>query len=300
MLEGFICPDGSKIKIEDCFARCQFGHRCMTLPSLAIISSERKWTGMASTTQLLLGTMEAFLKLTKPYYVDPDKRVFMLGGITVHRNLDMKAKELGLTSELALSIDRDIIDLLEWDDGDLVLTDHKWWGSFKVAKALGIVEVGKQPDPSGAVYKTNGKWGKAGSPKMIPVFREDPDKVDNWEAELQLNNYRVKATPLLKSVGLKIKRMQLEVFVRDGGLYIAKDRGVVRRSYMINIPEIPDEVVMDYFCYKQDCLTKALQDKGWYVPCNAEECWGGNKCEEWCEVWEHCPKGRLVHEIGGK
>lgn len=299
MLIGFICPDGQKISVEDCFKQCRFERRCMTLPSLALISSERKWSGRASTTQLLLGTMEAFLKLTKPYFVDPDKRAFMMGGIVHHRSLEMMAKELGLAAEMALSIDRDIIDLLEWENSDLVLTDYKQWGSFKVAKALGIIETGKQPDPTGKTYQRDGKWGKAGSPRMIPVFGQDPDKADNWEAEFQLNNYRVKATPLLESVGLAIKRMQLQVTVRDGGLYIAKERGIDRRVYMIPIPEIPDEVIIDYFCEKQDALNKALTDGEWLLPCNSKETWEGNKCEDWCDVWEYCPQGRLVHEIGG-
>jgi len=300
LLEGFICPNGSRIKIEGCFTRCQFEHRCMTLPSLALISSERKWTGRASTTQLLLGTMEAFLKLTKPYYTDPDKRAFMMEGIKHHKNLEVKAKELGIASEVALSIDKDIVDLLEWENGDLVLTDYKLWGSFKVAKALGIEEAGKQPDPSGATYKSSGKWGKAGSPKMVSVFRANPDKADNWEAELQLNNYRVKATPVLESIGLKISRMQVQATVRDGGLYIAKDRGIDRRVYTIPVPVIPDEVVIEYFITKQEALNIALEQGHWDWPCNEQECWGGNKCEEWCDVWEFCGKGRLVHDIGGK
>lgn len=300
MLEGFICPDGQTVKIEECMASCRIGRRCMTLPSLVLLSSERQWTGRGSTTQLITGTMEAFLKLTQPYYVDPDKRAFMLGGIRHHQNMEDVAKELGLATEIALSIDRDIMDLLEWEGSDLVLTDYKWWGSYKVAKALGLVEVGKQPDPSGEVYKTNSKYGKAGSPKMVSVFAPDPSRVDNWEAEFQLNNYRVKATPLLEKVGLKIARMQLQITVRDGGLYVALDRGIVKRVYMIDIPEVPDEVVIGYFIFKQECLAQALDQGSWDLPCTVKESWEGNKCEDWCEVWEHCSKGRLVHSLGGK
>ena len=296
MLEGFICPDGQQIKLEDCFSSCRMGHRCMTIPSLTLISREREWGGVASTTQLLNGTMEQFLKLTQPYYVDPDKRVFMLEGTKHHKDLEQVAKELGLAAEIPLNIDRDIFDLLEWEDKELVLTDYKLWGSYKVAKALGVVEVGKQPDLSGAVYKSSGKWGKEGSPKMIPVWDIDPSKIDNWEAELQLNRYRI----LIKAVtGLIITRMQLQVTVRDGGLYIAKDRGLFQRKYMIQIPMHPDDKVISYFEIKERQLKAALEQGKWHMPCTVDESWEGRKCAEYCDVWGYCPKGKLVHEIGG-
>jgi len=87
--------------------------RCLTLPTLTLISEEREWNGIASTTQLLNGTMMEFLKLTQPYVVDPDKRAFMLAGTKHHASLEEFAKKLGLPAEIALNIDRDIFDLLE-------------------------------------------------------------------------------------------------------------------------------------------------------------------------------------------
>lgn len=146
MLEWFQCPDNKIIPIKDCLSKCRMDERCLTLPTLTIISTEREWKGVPSTTQLLNGTMMEFLKLTQPYTVNPDKRAFMLAGIRHHQQLELAAKELGLPAEIALSIDRDIFDLLELEDGHLVLTDYKLWGSYRVARALGIVEVGKQPD----------------------------------------------------------------------------------------------------------------------------------------------------------
>ena len=113
MIEGFICPDSIKTKLEDCFSKCRMGERCLTLPTLKQMSMEREWNGVASTTQLLNGTMHEFLKLTKPYYCDPQGRIFMLEGSRHHAVLEDKAKELGLPSEIPLSVDRDIFDLLE-------------------------------------------------------------------------------------------------------------------------------------------------------------------------------------------
>jgi len=295
MLEGFICLDGHQIKLRDCFKECRLGHRCMTSPSLKLISGGRRWAGVASTTQLLNGTMEEFLKITKPYYVDPDKRAFMLQGIKHHRSLEQAAKELGLASEIPLSIDRDIFDLLVWEHGKLGLIDYKYWGSYRVAKALGIIQVGRQPDPSGTRYKSSGKWGKAGSPKMIPIWEQDLNKIDNWEAEYQLNRYRV----MIKEVAnIDVAWMELQVTVRDGGLYIATDRGVFRNTYNIPIPVLPDEGIKQYFGIKNMNLMEALEKGEWNTPCSVDESWEGMKCKRWCDVWEWCPQGLSLH-IGG-
>lgn len=289
MLEGFVCPDNKIITIEKCLENCRFTERCLTLPSLELISREREWNGVASTTQLLNGTMMEYLKLTKGYTVDPDSRAFLLAGIKHHRALEDVAKELGLPAEVALNIDRDIFDLIEMEKDGLVLTDYKLWGSFKVAKALGIVEVGKIPDPSGAVYKTSGKWGKAGSPKMIPKFERVPGKINNWEAELQLNRYRI----MLGDLGVKVNRMQLQVTVRDGGLGIARSRGIIRNIYRIPIQRLPDEGVKLYFKEKQEQLLRALE-VGWKQPCSEDECWEGVRCERYCDVAHLCPKGQIL------
>jgi len=294
MLEWFKCPDGKIIPVKDCLRQCRMKERCLTTPYLRRISQEREWNGVASTTQLLNGTMYEFLKLTQPYVADPDKRAFMVQGSLHHESMEAMARELGLPAEVALSLDRDIFDLLEpSDDGDgWVLSDYKLWGSFKVAKALGIVEVGKQPDPSGAVYKSSGKWGKAGEAKLVPVFQRMPQEADNWEAELQLNRYRI----MLEERGIKVNRMQLQVTVRDGGLAIAGSRGITRNTYMIPIPRLDDEYVLSYFDDKATKLAKALEQGSWDEPCNEKESWDGARCRGYCEVARNCPKGILYQQ----
>lgn len=287
-MEWFKCPDGTIHPIKDCLAKCRMDERCLTLPTLTLIAKEREWAGKASTTMLLNGTMLEFLKLTQPFVVDPDKRMFMLEGTKHHENLELVAKELGLPSEVALSIDRDIFDLLEPEDGHLVLTDYKLWGSYKVAKALGIVEVGKAPHPT-EVYKSSGKWGKAGTPKMVPIFQQMPQEADNWEAELQQNRYRV----MLADIGIEIFRMQLQVTVRDGGLAIAHGRGITRNSYRILIKKLEDSWVKEYFRQKEEKLQDALKQGSWDSPCNERECWDGVRCAKFCEVAMFCPKGLL-------
>jgi len=293
MLIGFICPDKKEVLLDDCFTKCRLGERCLTLPTLKKMSQEREWNGVASTTQLLNGTMLEYLKLTIPYYVDPQSRIFMLEGTRHHAVLEEVAKDLGLAAEVALSIDRDIFDLIEMEDDGLVLTDYKLWGSFKVAKALGIVEMGKEPDPNGEVYKSSGKWGKAGSPKMVPYYAQVPEKANNWEAEYQLNRYRVK----LENLGVKLNRMQLQVTVRDGGLYVAHNRGVFMKAVRIPIPFIDNSIIEAYFKYKDDCLKQALM-YGWSQPCTDAECWDGRRCSEYCDLASSCPRGQATQGGG--
>ena len=289
------CPDGVVIPVEDCLSNCRMDTVCMTAPTLHAITKERKWTGIPSTTQLLNGTMMEFLKITQPYVVDPQDRAFALLGSRHHQYLESIAKELGLPSEQALGVDgKDIFDLLEPEGDSWVLTDYKTWGSYRVAKALGIVEVGKVPDPSGAVYKVSGKWGKAGTPKMIPRFEQLPEAVDLWETELQLNNYRV----LLEGKGLTVGRMQIQVTVRDGGLAVARSRGVERNISLIPIRLLDNDAVKDYFTKKKDNLLAALEAGRCDEPCNERECWEGARCKGYCEVALYCPKGMLYQKGG--
>lgn len=292
MLESFICPDNEKILVPDCLANCRMGERCLTLPTLVLVSQERKWEGKAGTTQLLNGTMLEYLKLTKPYAVDPSGRAFMLAGTKHHKALEEIAKELGLPAEIALNVDRDIFDLLEKEGDKLVMTDYKLWGSLKVAKALGITKIGNKPDPSGAVYKTNSKWGKMGQPKMVSIFAEVAANIDNWETELQLNRYRV----MLKDLGVVVNKLQLQATVRDGGISIAESRGVVRNVYKIPIRLLPDDEVRAYFEFKDKNLHEALEH-GWTEPCTPRECWDGIRCSRFCDVKQYCPKGNLIQEL---
>ena len=247
-----------------------------------------------STTQLIDGTMYQFLKLTQPYAVDPDSRMFAIFGTNIHHKLDETSKKLGLPSEIALSIDRDIFDLLEPEEDGFVLTDNKTWGSYKVAKALGLYEAGKKPDPNGELYKKSGAWGKAGDPKLVTVWGRDPNIVDLFESELQLNRYRTK----LEKLGVNVLRMQLEVLVRDGGIQMAQSRGVERNSYLIPIKQLDDRDVMIYFQDKDIKLKMALADNKWNEPCNNRESWDGARCKGYCEVALYCPQGLLHMKAG--
>jgi len=264
--------------------------RCATIPYLSAVSQEREWSGIASTTQLLNGTMYEFLRLTKPYSATPDSRAFALHGTHSHDQLEQAAKKLGLPSEIALNIDRDIFDLLQPAQDGWILVDNKTWGSYKVGKALGMQDPVKVPDPSGELYKRDSQYGKAGTPKMVNLFKQDPAKADMWEAELQLNRYRV----MLDDLGVKVVSMALFVVVRDGGLQVATSRGVDRNIYLIPVKKLDDNFITGYFMAKDNALKLALATGKWSEPCDSRECWEGAKCASYCECWMYCPKGLLL------
>ena len=275
-LWGFECPDGAIAPLADDLAHCRScDHRCLTLPTLRYIGKERVWNGRPSTTQLLNGTMLEFLKITRDYVCDPGQdRIFALYGSALHALLAKEAEELNLPAEVALSPDgRDIFDLLEPENGTWTLTDNKGWGSYKVARALGLVKSGKGKDAR---------------------FVIDPEQADLYEVELQLNNY----TRMLEEKGVMIGRMQLQVFVRDGGLAVAKTRGITRNSYIIPIKRLDADYVGSYFDGKAGDLLKALEkyeaDPTYFpTPCDNRESWDGNRCGKWCDVAKFCPKGML-------
>jgi len=269
--------------------------RCQTIPYLHLASDEREWTGEASTTQLLNGTMYTFLKITQPYIIDPDDMAFAIHGTKSHAQLEVKAKELGLPSELSTTRDgRNVIDLIEYEDELLTLTDYKTWGSYRVAKVLGIVETGKQRDPSGAVYKSSGKWGAAGSPKMVAVFQQMSQEADSFETELQLNRYAM----MLEETGITPDKLRVHVIVRDGGLVVARSRGVTRNTYLVPIKRLDPQSIISYFTNKTLQLKQALDDGKWAIPCDNRECWDGIRCRDYCEVAMYCHRGLI--EKGGK
>lgn len=292
-LKYALCRDGDHREIVECLNRCpRPDGRCLTLPTLHSVFWDREWTGTPSTTQLINGTRMEYLKLTCDYGIDPMDRAFALLGTRHHGRLDAIAKKLNVLSEEKLVGEvTGILDLLEPDEvGEIaeayILTDYKTWGSYRVAKALGLVE-SKVPDPSGEVYKSSGKWGKAGDPKMVSVWTPTITEIDLWIEELQLNNYRL----MVEGLGFPVSEMALQVTVRDGHTYIAENRGVTENIYRIDVRRLEDSFVATFFNRKRTALLSALSDKKLPPPCNAKESWDGRRCKGFCDVRTFCDQG---------
>jgi hypothetical protein len=263
------------------------GERCATRSYLRLVSSERKWTGKPSTTQLIRGTLEAYLLLTKEYSISPDSRAFMIHGTKGHAVLESSEDDLSFLEEKFDGINIDetgIADVIEIEDGQTVLADYKTSGSFKVAKALGFKVIEKETDE---VFKSGKRKGEKKTTKEL--VRDDKYR-DCWEWELQLNKYRIEWEKNHPKVG----RLKIQCVTRDGGTFIARSRGVFRNVYYFNLKIMPDEEVLEYFRRKRNALFRALQINELPQTCDKKENWDGLKCARFCSVAEFCSYGKYL------
>ena len=296
---GFICPNGTRVSHEDCFKKCVMGRRCLTLPTLMEMGRSRTWKGRVSVTDCLKGTMEAFLRYTVNYHVNPQHMAWMLLGTRHHSLLEKSAKEriVGALSEekivddLGISGISDLVDKDEENPNAYVLTDYKVWGSYMMAKALGIVKI-ERPDPAGGVFKSG---PRKGMDRTIAVFAEDPTRVDLFDAEMQLNYYRIQ----LEKTGYPISRMQIQATARDGKTQSARSRGVTAAMYLFDIKRLNDKMVLDFFENKRNLLLSAMSSGICNSPCYERERWEDMKCirgltDGFCPVCMSCPLGRKL------
>ena len=261
-LKYFQCPTGERIPTEECLARCpQSEGRCASLPYLHhIVSHQRTWAGVPSTTQCLNGTRLEYLKITEDYALDPDDHAYAVLGTRHHERLQAVADRLGMVAEMKLSGEvSGILDLLEPDEQKpdfFKLIDYKTWGSYKIAKAKGL----------------KGENG------------------DIAEVTLQLNHYRVKVEPL----GFPISRIKVQATCRDGNTRNARDNEIRRNLHMIDIPILEDGYVTSYFHARAEALVKAVETNTMPKMCSPTENWDGRRCKRYCEVLEFCPEGQRI------
>lgn len=238
-----------------------------------------------STTQLIQGTKAAFLKLTTDFDISPDSRAFMITGTKGHAALEAFDDDYSLAEEKFQNEDvSGIADLLTDEDGQVILSDYKVSGSFKVAKALGFEEY---EEGTGEFFKSGKRKGEEKKRKLI---RRSEKAIDRWEWEMQLNKYRIN----YERMGFKVDKLKIQCVVRDGGTFIARSRGVFRNVYYFDINILPDEIVNEFFERKRRDLLQALKQGFWSEICTGAECWDGLKCSSYCEVAAHCPQGKYL------
>lgn len=290
---GFICPDSGRCLFADCFTRCRIADqfpagRCMALRNLKMIADQRptylddpEWK--PSCTLLLKGIREAYLSQVKDYYIDPQDAIFRIVGTKAHSELDKYTGE-NESGEIRLEIEG-ITGQYDYLDEEGTLFDTKTSSSYKIMSWLGIKSVDV---PTGEVYKTDCKSGRKGDPKYRKEFVQGEPELR--EQTLQLNLYRM----MLERIGTLIKRMFLDVVVRDGGLKVASTRGVEQNSYLIPIPHLPDDEVLGYFIPKRDALLWHLQTSTMPEVCSFDERWSDGKCLRYCNVAEFCDYGNAL------
>lgn len=292
-LRYFICPDGQQVEIITCLEKCRManmleGERCLSLRTLQAVSQEREWTGIPSTTQLLAGTRESYMKIVYDYAVNPIDRMFMLHGTHVHTALEKHSPE-GSEAEIRL-FDEHSSGQFDFYDNK-TLFDNKVYGSYSVAKTLGIYK-----------HKTPDGEYKNGKPKFKTVFVNG--KKDRFNLALQLNDYRVK----MEQHGYPVDRMMCEIIVRDGGTFIAKSRGILLNAYLVKINRISDQWVIRYMRKKSQALKYALANQQLPPPCKPRERWYSEgysgKCAGYCDVRNICDVGireqAMKNSLGGQ
>lgn len=254
-IQGFICPDGTKVLKEDCLRECKIpalpGGRCKAIPFLRRAAKDKVFDGVPSTTQLLAGTRETFLKITKPYFIDPDKKTAAIIGTGVHSQMwSLLQTEKG-EETIKNNLIQGTYDL--YDPATKTLYDYKTWGSWKLVQIL------------------------SGS------FEERASAL--FEVLLQMHQYKILI--LEKYPDIEIENLAVQVISRDTNLKIAEQRGITQSSPLIIIPSIDEKVVREYFEVKSQKLQKALNED-WAPVCTSRETWETKKCQKYCEVKEIC------------
>jgi hypothetical protein len=314
MLKYFIHPvSKEKLLISECF---ELGLLSDFYPAayLRLCAEQREWKGKPSVTQLLNGSRMEFLKLTSDYAINPSNETYRVIGTRGHSQLE---KLTPVTSFSEISIHSDDIkgtaDLLERQpNGEWWLTDYKTYGSFRVRKLLALgVKKRVLLDDNGEVqrYKRRTKKKLKGEVKEQYYNIIHWQNGDNWEVAYQLNKYRIE---LNKYYGIKIKRLKLCIFVRDGGTQAARENNVYEKYYFCDVPVLDKEIVNEYFDKKGRILKNAMKgynrdknqpsDQKFSVlkncpkKCNKEESWNGRRCKDFCPVKKYCDYVELYHK----
>lgn len=251
---GFICPDGQKVDKNDCLQGCRLSFpagRCKAVPFLRRAAKDKLFDGLPSTTQLLAGTRETLIKITKPYYIDPDRKTAAIIGSGVH-SLLWKLIDGEMGEETIVN------DLLQgtydmYDPQTKTLYDYKTWGVWKLAKVL----------------------------SATPEERADA----LFEVVLQMHQYKI----LLKQKypQIPIENLAIQVVSRETNLRQAEQKGLQQGSPLILLPQISDEAVSYYFEIKSEKLKLALSED-WAPLCSRRETWDTKKCQRYCDVKEIC------------
>lgn len=302
-LKYFTCPDGHNIDVDTCLSDrgCRMPQRCATRPYLRLAGYDREFRGI-SPSMIGNGPRLIYLKATTDYAANPQDRAFSSFGIGTHEKLSKdKYSENALTEELLEDgIAMGTADLLEEDEyasGHYILYDYKTFGSYKVTTSRGLVKITDDvqilDEQGNAMFFKSGKnKGKPKTKKNVR-FIINKDKADIYNESMQLNRYRI----MYEKYGFPISQMRIFYIVRDGGTFIAKNRGVEENIGFIRIPHIEDSKVLNAYKILSDSVETAFEKK--YAPlCTKAQRWDNRRClGGYCEVSFACKK---LSEIKGE
>lgn len=316
MKKWFKFPNGDQVEIKEVLAgENETAFNYAPISYYQAIARERPWDGVPHVTGLLNGARAELLKRLIDHAVDVENSVWAITGLTGHRNLenapdsDFASKEQKLE---AFGV-QGTCDHIERAGGKIYLVDSKFYGSYAVMTKLGVYEAGRKQkyDANGnpEYYQKAGKWGKAGDPKTEPVYKYNIEKGDSFDLSMQLNIYKLMKEAQPEAV--KIDGIKVFIIPRDGSTSSARQRGILRNLYFIELPLRPETEVMEFIAEHRDALIKAMNDfedltaqedkssaaiikamkeSGKVIPppCNDRECWSGRRCQDYCEVRHAC------------
>lgn len=276
---SFRCPDGQITPFSKCLKHCD--HRCMSLPALMAAADQRPWRGKPSVTQLIKPTRQTYLEIVNDFAIPPMGSIAAMIGTNSHKAFEDHQPN-GWLAECRLEDDITSGQFDAYDAKNQILWDWKFFGAFRISKALGF-----KPRWQSRVV-TRGK--DKGKEKWEQVF--EPGGVrDIMEIAIQLNYYRY----LMEKHHLKVKGINVNMFVRGGVDATAKKYGITQPGYIVPINFISLKWVRLYMKTKYDRLMYALEHKEIPPVCSKRDRWDNSKsypdrkCRDWCSVNEFCP-----------
>lgn len=313
MKKNFEFRDGSVFPIQDVLdGKVPEAFKYAPITYYRVIGESRPWRGPGKigVTRALNGTRQAFLDYSVDYNIKIDGSIFMVLGIQFHGNM-----EIGEGTEMDLEFDgiRGRSDLVNVENGENVLTDYKFLGSYGIVKTLGVKQKGRKPvvdkDGNPVLYKRNSGNNKVGDPKTEPVYVMNFKEGESYDYAMQGNMYRI----CLERNGTPIDKIKFWLVPRDGGTQVAIKRGITKRFYYVEFPRFKDDTVLEFFRKKRDELSwrmvesqeirdkydagelddqKFVNEAGKLelMPpvCSDHENWTGRKCKDYCDVAHVC------------
>ena len=291
----FICPDGIEIGIRACLDKCRMGGRCVSKPTLLLMSRKRQWTGKISATQALNGTRMEYLKIREEYAEAPVSLAFALLGTLHHSRLEGVSPADALIEErLEDELGHGTFDF--YDPDEEALWSYKTAGAYKVNRALGKRKE-MVDDPDAPPYKSGPRKGQ---PRQKVVWFMGTPDIFEWQ--MQDSRYAW----MLTDAGFPVQRIYLQVTVRDFTAQTARQYGLDRQIYVIPLDIFAREVVEEFYRAKQGALKAFLAQGVLPPPCDPRERWcddgvndfetPGRRCVSFCPVWKWCDLGIRAHE----
>jgi len=236
MQKYFECQDGKTRLITQCLSKCpRTEGRCLSLPTLTEASEAR-------ATQLSNPLRIEYLKLTEDYCIDP----------------------LKISHSYDFTNWRDYLEPDELSPGCHKIIGRIAWGSFAIAKLLGL--------------------------------KESTDTLTGQNLTFDLNHARI----LAEATGFHISRIAVEITVNDAGYANALKLGVKFPRKLFGIRILDSSLVIEQFEAREASLQEALDSKTLPALCTDEESWNTRRCIADCDVCEFCPEGKAVNKAKGK